>query len=818
MIAYIISVQHRRPHKAISDATEIRISTRMLSSELCCPICLDLLTTTMTTKECLHRFCSECITTALLRGNKECPTCRKKLVSKRSLRPDSNFDALINKIWPDRQIYEQMQQKAMDMFHQQSNVEALQKSIEAGMKAQAANRRQRVQGSYDYEKRKRRPRSDVHDRSYNNSPDSNSQEGSAEGDENDLHARCSHICYLLLDLDSLSSTTDTSDTSDTTDSSSNTSPVNHPSSIANSESHPVVPPLNACTLKDRMHKWLAENPSSPLIPDEGMNEQLERRLDEDIDFAVLRTDGEFIEIEAELLPAKSLFKRPNVAPPLLNRRYIRTREDTTMEHLGEFLYQICNAEHREGQQKNLSEGSKDFSIENSITSSPVQQYSACTMYRPEHFYVYSRVGGRSVNKIFGNETILSALHTQRRGDHLMIFFDIAPLDLHSKSVLEEIVYDDYLKNHFIVDYLMANFGFQIHQRSPHLINGQNVALSISQGDEFKSAVAAEIRVQMVPVVKEVVREVVNEVRNVMTEMITPLCNELRDLRNRACFSTVPQFPSVSSALYTNAPCTTSQEEITPKSGESSLSGNRSRAQNRNKYSTKIHREYISSQISEKFFFREPREPRGQASTSDCAAFSFIYYNTVCLIPISTLLEPENSAFVCQKVPKIFLGKEGGKISFLVDMKAVKLRDLTSDNLGYWTSRFAAHMKTRKYFVKDGKITGRIQQFGQICHLLQDYDYILHRQYYCHGNTIGPAAIRKNIWYLTGKLNGGQVVGCALISYEIDDNASVKIRVRYKSRGNGMNVKEEVSVEEMEMDSVLTPNAELQRFVSSIQPL
>lgn len=53
------------------------------------------------------------------------------------------------------------------------------------------------------------------------------------------------------------------------------------------------------------------------------------QLDEDIDFAVSRTDGQFIEIEAELLPAKSLFKRPNVASPLLNRRYIRTREDTT---------------------------------------------------------------------------------------------------------------------------------------------------------------------------------------------------------------------------------------------------------------------------------------------------------------------------------------------------------------------------------------------------------------------------------------------------------------------------------------------------------
>uniref|UniRef100_A0A8R1TW95 RING-type E3 ubiquitin transferase n=1 Tax=Onchocerca volvulus TaxID=6282 RepID=A0A8R1TW95_ONCVO len=470
--------RYRRPHKAISDSTEIRISTRMLSSELCCPICLDLLTTTMTTKECLHRFCSECITTALLRGNKECPTCRKKLVSKRSLRPDANFDALINKIWPDRQIYEQMQQKAMEMFYQQSNVEALQKSIEAGMKAQAANRRQRVQGSYDYEKRKRRPRSDVHDRSYNNSPDSNSPEGSGEGDESDLHARHdesvtgphasssiianhanaangtissrahSHqdISSSSTDSDSLSSTTNTSVTTDTSESSSSISAPTRPNSLANLDGHPLVPPLNSCTLKDRMHKWLAENPSSPLTPDEGMGELLERRLDEDTDFAVIHTDGEFIEIEAELLPAKSLFKRPNVASSLLNRRYIRTREDTTMEHLGEFLYQVCSAEYREGQQKNSSsEESKDFSVENTITSSPVQQSFASAVQRPEHFYVYSRVGGRSVNKIFGNETVLSALHTQRRGDHLMIFFDIAPLDLHSKSVLEEIVYDDYLK-------------------------------------------------------------------------------------------------------------------------------------------------------------------------------------------------------------------------------------------------------------------------------------------------------------------------------------------------------------------------------------
>lgn len=44
-----------------------------------------------------------------------------------------------------------MQEAALKLFQEQSNVKALQKSIEAGMKAQAANRRMRVQGSYDYE-------------------------------------------------------------------------------------------------------------------------------------------------------------------------------------------------------------------------------------------------------------------------------------------------------------------------------------------------------------------------------------------------------------------------------------------------------------------------------------------------------------------------------------------------------------------------------------------------------------------------------------------------------------------------------------------
>jgi hypothetical protein len=99
----------RKPQELILDETEIKVQRKSLNALLMCPICLDVLRNTMTTKECLHRFCSECITTALRSGNKECPTCRKRLVSRRSLRHDPIFDALIAKLYPSREVYEKEQ-------------------------------------------------------------------------------------------------------------------------------------------------------------------------------------------------------------------------------------------------------------------------------------------------------------------------------------------------------------------------------------------------------------------------------------------------------------------------------------------------------------------------------------------------------------------------------------------------------------------------------------------------------------------------------------------------------------------------------------
>lgn len=127
---------HRKPQELITDNSDIAVSPRSLHSELMCPICLDMLKNTMTTKECLHRFCQECIITALRSGNKECPTCRKKLISKRSLRPDPNFDMLISKIYPSRDEYEAQQERVIAKVNKQTFVH----NIEETLRLQTLNR------------------------------------------------------------------------------------------------------------------------------------------------------------------------------------------------------------------------------------------------------------------------------------------------------------------------------------------------------------------------------------------------------------------------------------------------------------------------------------------------------------------------------------------------------------------------------------------------------------------------------------------------------------------------------------------------------
>jgi E3 ubiquitin-protein ligase RNF1/2 len=78
-----------------------------IRKEVQCPICLGIIRKTRTVMECLHRFCRECIDKSMRLGNNECPQCRTHCASRRSLRDDPNYDALIAAIYPDIDKYEE---------------------------------------------------------------------------------------------------------------------------------------------------------------------------------------------------------------------------------------------------------------------------------------------------------------------------------------------------------------------------------------------------------------------------------------------------------------------------------------------------------------------------------------------------------------------------------------------------------------------------------------------------------------------------------------------------------------------------------------
>ncbi|KAL2494992.1 putative E3 ubiquitin-protein ligase [Forsythia ovata] len=77
-----------------------------IRKEVQCPICLGIIRKTRTVMECLHRFCRECIDKSMRLGNNECPACRTHCASRRSLRDDPNYDALIAALYPDIDKFE----------------------------------------------------------------------------------------------------------------------------------------------------------------------------------------------------------------------------------------------------------------------------------------------------------------------------------------------------------------------------------------------------------------------------------------------------------------------------------------------------------------------------------------------------------------------------------------------------------------------------------------------------------------------------------------------------------------------------------------
>lgn len=115
----------------------IDIKLADIRKEVQCPICLGIIRKTRTVMECLHRFCRECIDKSMRLGNNECPACRTHCPSRRSLRDDPNYDALIAALYPDIDSYEQEElafhedEKARNKQIQDSIAETIRRQAEA---------------------------------------------------------------------------------------------------------------------------------------------------------------------------------------------------------------------------------------------------------------------------------------------------------------------------------------------------------------------------------------------------------------------------------------------------------------------------------------------------------------------------------------------------------------------------------------------------------------------------------------------------------------------------------------------------------------
>ncbi|KAE9145323.1 hypothetical protein PF006_g9810 [Phytophthora fragariae] len=134
---------YRQPRAPVTDPLATKtLSVRQLNADLTCPICLGIIKETMVVMECLHRFCGECISTAIRHSKRECPSCRIHIPSKRSLRPDANFDALIAKIHPNLAEFERNEDQIIQKLNRTRLFNnAYTESTRMGVLSQAASRR-----------------------------------------------------------------------------------------------------------------------------------------------------------------------------------------------------------------------------------------------------------------------------------------------------------------------------------------------------------------------------------------------------------------------------------------------------------------------------------------------------------------------------------------------------------------------------------------------------------------------------------------------------------------------------------------------------
>ena len=83
---------------------------RGVRQSLTCTICQGLVNMPVQYKQCIHRFCQNCIETYNRQGKKECPLCRKQIQNRRQLRPDKNIASLMSHLTDNFRKLEKQEQ------------------------------------------------------------------------------------------------------------------------------------------------------------------------------------------------------------------------------------------------------------------------------------------------------------------------------------------------------------------------------------------------------------------------------------------------------------------------------------------------------------------------------------------------------------------------------------------------------------------------------------------------------------------------------------------------------------------------------------
>ncbi|XP_027347754.1 putative E3 ubiquitin-protein ligase RING1a [Abrus precatorius] len=186
------------PSSASQDKSEfVFVELLEIRKEVQCPICLGIIKKTRTVMECLHRFCRECIDKSMRLGNNECPACRTHCASRRSLRDDPNYDALIAALYPDIEKYEKEElefreeDKNRNMLIQASIARVVERQSEALVK-----RRRDTPGSFVTRSRRnqrnvlsRRPNQVID----NQGSEDNEEENNNEKDSSSAEERCTEF-------------------------------------------------------------------------------------------------------------------------------------------------------------------------------------------------------------------------------------------------------------------------------------------------------------------------------------------------------------------------------------------------------------------------------------------------------------------------------------------------------------------------------------------------------------------------------------------------------------------------------------------------